>query len=49
MSEITRIWQGGCIIRAKILEFLTQNYKKSEEAINILELEEIKKEIEKSI
>nr|MDD3720550.1 NADP-dependent phosphogluconate dehydrogenase [Candidatus Gracilibacteria bacterium] len=45
MSEITRIWQGGCIIRAKILEFLTDTYNKNNEVENILELTEVKNEI----
>jgi|CXWL01.1.fsa_nt_gi 6-phosphogluconate dehydrogenase len=43
LSEIARIWQGGCIIRAKILGFLTDVYKKSG-TVNpyLLTLEEIK-------
>lgn len=27
LSEVTRIWQGGCILRARLLEFLTYNFK----------------------
>ncbi|MBU2523635.1 NADP-dependent phosphogluconate dehydrogenase, partial [Patescibacteria group bacterium] len=34
LSEIARIWQGGCIIRAKILEELTEAYE--EKAMNHL-------------
>jgi 6-phosphogluconate dehydrogenase len=45
MEEITRIWQWWCIIRAKILEFLTDTYKKNNEVFNILELEEIRNEL----
>lgn len=29
LSEISRIWEGGCIIRAKILKFLTDTFKSS--------------------
>ncbi len=49
MAEITRIWQWGCIIRAKILEFLTDTYSKNNEVENILELEDVKNEILSSL
>lgn len=46
LSEISRIWQGGCIIRAKVLAFLTDVYKKSGmENPYLLSLEEIKTSI----
>lgn len=42
LSEISRIWQGGCIIRAQILKFMTATYKKSgEENPYLLALGEI--------
>jgi len=30
MSEVSRIWQGGCIIRAKILKLLEQYFKENQ-------------------
>jgi len=45
LAEVTRIWQWGCIIRAKILEFLTMTFAKNNNFDNILELIEIKQEI----
>lgn len=45
MSEITRIWQGGCIIRADILKFLTEMYTNNKNTVNILELPEIIQEL----
>lgn len=49
MAEITRIWQWWCIIRAKILDFLTQTYTKQPNVENILELPEIKDELLNSL
>ena len=37
-SEISRIWQGGCIIRAKFLETLAQEFGTEEASRGILEL-----------
>lgn len=45
ISEISRIWQGWCIIRAQILDFLTQTFKNNANFDHIFELEEIKNEI----
>jgi len=41
LSEIARIWQGGCIIRAKMLEFLTEMYRKSTSNPHLFEVSEI--------
>ena len=49
MAEITRIWQGGCIIRAKILEFLTQVYTQDTQVENILELDAIRDQLKASL
>ena len=50
LSEIARIWQGGCIIRAKILAFLTEVYKKSgTNKPHLLCLEDIKKSIQEAL
>ncbi len=46
LSEISRIWEGGCIIRAKILKFLTDTYKASGKANpHLFELKEIQEAI----
>lgn len=50
LSEIARIWQGGCIIRAKILAFLTDVYKKSGGGNPyLLTLEEIKSSLKSAL
>lgn len=46
LSEISRIWQGGCIIRAKILDFLHQTFEQSgQKDVHLLELPKIADEI----
>lgn len=49
LSEVTRIRQWGCIIRAKILSFLTEIFAKNNTFDNILELSEIQSEISSSL
>lgn len=50
LSEISRIWQGGCIIRAEILKFLTEAYKGSgQDSPKLLELKEIQKAINEAM
>lgn len=46
LSEISRIWQWGCIIRAKLLEFLTDVFKSNTDFEHIFELTDIKNEIQ---
>lgn len=36
MAEVTRIWQGGCIIRSQMLAFLTDAYVIEKDVKNIL-------------
>ncbi|PYR94889.1 MAG: phosphogluconate dehydrogenase (NADP(+)-dependent, decarboxylating) [Acidobacteria bacterium] len=36
LSEIGRIWKGGCIIRAKLLDPVRQAFKKKPDLINLL-------------
>ena len=36
LSEIARIWQGGCIIRAELLKLFTEIYKKQPQLTNLL-------------
>lgn len=45
LSEISRIWQGWCIIRAEILDFLTKTFLKNNSFEHLFELDEIKDEI----
>ncbi len=49
LSEVSRIWQGGCIIRAEILDFLTKTFLKNTGFEHMFELQEIRNEILKSI
>lgn len=42
LAEVTRIWQGGCIIRAEILKFIEQNYQK-EPNTPMLKMSEVSK------
>ncbi|HWS49108.1 MAG TPA: NADP-dependent phosphogluconate dehydrogenase [Candidatus Methanoperedens sp.] len=46
-KEISRIWQGGCIIRAQFLEKLTEIFEKDIE--NIILAEYFKKDIEENM
>jgi 6-phosphogluconate dehydrogenase len=39
LSEVLRIWKGGCIIRAKILDFLREIIKENTENVNLLNSE----------
>jgi 6-phosphogluconate dehydrogenase len=38
LAEVTRIWQGGCIIRSQILTFLTEAFGHSEKISHIFAL-----------
>lgn len=48
LSEISRIWQGGCIIRADILKFLTEAYVKHSGNPHLFEMEDIQNALMKS-
>ncbi|MBC7330793.1 NADP-dependent phosphogluconate dehydrogenase [bacterium] len=39
LSEILRIWKGGCIIRAKLLNFLREIINENPENVNLLDSE----------
>lgn len=41
LAEVTRIWQGGCIIRSQILTFLTKAFAGKKDVEHIFELPEI--------
>jgi 6-phosphogluconate dehydrogenase len=49
LSEIARIWQGGCIIRARMLQFLTELYKKTTEQPHLFEVNEIQDSLNESL
>ena len=50
LAEITRIWQGGCIIRTKLLEFLRDAYQKVPRSAgknpHLLTLSEVSREVD---
>ena len=46
LSEVARIWQGGCIIRAKFLGRIKEAYQRNAELANLLLDEEFSKQIE---
>ncbi len=46
LSEVARIWQGGCIIRAKFLGLIKEAYQRNAELANLLLDEEFSSQIE---
>jgi 6-phosphogluconate dehydrogenase len=48
LSEVSRIWQGGCIIRAEVLKTLTEAFKKDNK-VYLLGLEDLKPLFKSSI
>lgn len=49
MSEVSRIWQGGCIIRSEFLSILTNIFKNNPNIENLLESDLIEKLIKDNI
>ena len=49
LSEISRIWEGGCIIRAEILKTLHEAYSKNNSTKHLFEIKEISTELKKTI
>ncbi len=47
LAEISRIWEGGCIIRAKILNFLHKAYTKNKKTTHLFEIPEVKRDLNK--
>jgi 6-phosphogluconate dehydrogenase len=39
LSEVLKIWKGGCIIRAKMLDFMRETIEENRENINLLDNE----------
>lgn len=48
-SEVARIWQGGCIIRAELLKFIQNAFAKENEYKHLFEIEDIQKEMSDNI
>lgn len=48
LSEIARIWEGGCIIRADILNFLHAALKKNPQK-HLLEIDDVQKKLQKGL
>ncbi len=44
-AELSRIWQGGCIIRAELLKFLENNFRTSSPDTALLTIPEINKKV----
>jgi 6-phosphogluconate dehydrogenase len=50
LAEVSRIWQGGCIIRSEILRFLEKAYKSiDDENVHFFEIDEITKVLKEKI
>lgn len=49
LAEISRIWQGGCIIRANILKTLHQAYSKNTQAPHLFAIKDLQKELSKTM
>ncbi len=49
-AEITRIWEGGCIIRADLLNFLHKAYTSAKgKHVHLFEIKEVQKALEKDL
>lgn len=48
LSETARIWQGGCIIRAKFLGLIKDAYRRQPDLVNLLLNEEFRARIDRS-
>jgi len=47
LSELARIWRAGCIIRAQLLEDITQAFRHNQNLSNLLVDEEFKNKLQK--
>lgn len=48
-AELSRIWEGGCIIRAKILKELHKGFEKQSNELHVFEIDELAEQIYKAI
>lgn len=49
LSEVSRIWEGGCIIRAEILNTLHSAYLKSSKAKHLFEIKSLATQLQKDM
>jgi 6-phosphogluconate dehydrogenase len=49
LSEVSRIWEGGCIIRAQILNFLHTAYEKTDSNVHLFEIEDVSSTLKESL
>ena len=49
LAEITRIWQGGCIIRADLLKTLHESLKSTEEKTHLFAINQIEKILKENL
>jgi len=49
LAEVSRIWEGGCIIRAQILNFLHKAFEKSGSGVHMLDVPEVVGELNQSM
>jgi len=49
LSEMSRIWEGGCIIRAKILNELHKGFEKNPKDVHLFEIDELVEPIKQTI
>lgn len=49
LAEISRIWEGGCIIRANILNFIHKAYEKAGKNLHLFEIKEISEGLKETI
>lgn len=48
-AEVARIWQGGCIIRADLLEFLHAAFLSKNKVLHLFEVDEVQKAMSKNL
>ncbi len=49
LSEVSRIWEGGCIIRAEILNTLHKAYKKNSKSKHLFEIKSLATQLQKDM
>ncbi len=49
LAEVSRIWEGGCIIRAKILNTLHETFSKANANMHLFEIPEMQKDLQESV
>ena len=49
IAEVSRIWEGGCIIRANILNVLHRAFEKANKDTHLFEIPELAQDLQKTI